>query len=592
PPKKKGNPIITRYPPPPGYRGPAQPQGPFGTSHYPNQCQPHQPGYAQATPAPLPFSNQVFTAPPTPQGYSPQSYGPPRSSTYPHQPHPQIDHHQWPQQGYPPNQPYPQTHNHSSRQRYAPPKKHYPGYHAPSAPVDSNSQSFGQASGWPPSNNQASYPPNPHYHPYNGLFQAVPQGFDPNATPTPTTAHLVAAEPASAVSQSSGAVEGSSNGEKPQLYLAWDDWDFDFEGAIWPKSNEPVDPNLSLGVITWHPAKQVTRALPSTFHKAEEQASQPMPEKLDNGESVSVYFMAENSHEAFLDVRQTNEWEMIRDDPVFVVFNDQEMRQNLLSWEDCLAQANRPDEPTSETQQDHDKDMPDVSWSIMDHLEKALSGTNEASQSKVTKQQTSGAELSQEDVLAKLGVTGDPKPLPDSQLIPPFSRFHESLVSFPGKPGPMSSLPSSSQALPRQRVQSYGAHKEPESERVPRRPCGLMSFGNLHQQPILPPPPPPETKRYTSWNQPPYSTRGCDDLKGSPARSEGSNHTMAGSDFESEKLSSSAEREYSSGPTLSRSDSSFSRKRSYEDADHSEKAPQHDDHTKRKRRSQVDAAYR
>jgi len=41
-----------------------------------------------------------------------------------------------------------------------------------------------------------------------------------------------------------------ANGSKPgELYLAWDDWDFDFDGAIWPKGNEPIDPNLSLGVI-------------------------------------------------------------------------------------------------------------------------------------------------------------------------------------------------------------------------------------------------------------------------------------------------------------------------------------------------------
>jgi hypothetical protein len=71
---------------------------------------------------------------------------------------------------------------------------------------------------------------------------------------------------------------------------------------------------------------------------------------------------------------------------------------------------------------------------------------------------------------------------------------------------------------------------------------------------------------------------------------------MAGSDFEPEKPNSSNE----NGPenpelpaSLQRSDSSFSRKRSYEDADHGDGTPrQQDDWTKRKRRSQVDAAYR
>lgn len=68
---------------------------------------------------------------------------------------------------------------------------------------------------------------------------------------------------------------------------------------------------------------------------------------------------------------------------------------------------------------------------------------------------------------------------------------------------------------------------------------------------------------------------------------------MAGSDFEPEKPSSTTERETGDIPALHRSDSSFSRKRSYEDADHGDDTPgQHEDHTKRKRRSQVDAAYR
>jgi hypothetical protein len=69
---------------------------------------------------------------------------------------------------------------------------------------------------------------------------------------------------------------------------------------------------------------------------------------------------------------------------------------------------------------------------------------------------------------------------------------------------------------------------------------------------------------------------------------------MAGSDFEPDKLNTSTENENPTIPALARSDSSFSRKRSYEeDIDHGdEKSGQQDDYTKRKRRSQVDAAYR
>jgi hypothetical protein len=66
---------------------------------------------------------------------------------------------------------------------------------------------------------------------------------------------------------------------------------------------------------------------------------------------------------------------------------------------------------------------------------------------------------------------------------------------------------------------------------------------------------------------------------------------MAGSDFDEKPNINTAED--AALPGLSRSDSSFSRKRSYEDADHNDEKPrQQDDYTKRKRRSQVDAAYR
>jgi hypothetical protein len=210
------------------------------------------------------------------------------------------------------------------------------------------------------------------------------------------------------LSQPTSATEENN---KPQLFLAWDDWDFDFEGAIWPKSNEPVDPNLSLGVIIWHPAKQVTRALPSTFDEAEEQALKPAPEKLDNGESVSVYFMAENSHEAFLDVRQTDEWDNIREDPMFVVFTDDDMQRNLVSLEDCIAQRDRPDETILG---DDDEEMPDASWSVMDHLEQVLSTAKGTPLPDTAERQGSyPTQSAQEDILAQLGVTGAPKPLSD-----------------------------------------------------------------------------------------------------------------------------------------------------------------------------------
>lgn len=223
--------------------------------------------------------------------------------------------------------------------------------------------------------------------------------------------------------------------------MAWDDWDFDFDGAIWPKSNEPVDPNLSLGVIIWHPAKQMTRALPATFEEAEEHSLKPTPEKLGNGESVSIYFTTENSHEAFLDVRQTDEWDYIKDDPIFVVFTDAEMQHNLVPVEDCIAQRDRPDESAAELTRNEDAEMREADWSVMDNLEQALSGdsgnskhTTHASEPAPPKAQT------QEDILAALGVTGQPKPVSGESMPFPMPAQETKVdISLPDKPG--ASLP-------------------------------------------------------------------------------------------------------------------------------------------------------
>jgi hypothetical protein len=174
-----------------------------------------------------------------------------------------------------------------------------------------------------------------------------------------------------------------------------------------------VDPALSLGVIIWRPAKQVTRALPSTFADAEDQSLKPPAEKLGNGESVSIYFTFENSHEAFLDVRQTDEWYKIRNDPVFIVFpEDKDM--DLIPLEECIAKRDRPDEPLRDARDDEDEEMQESSWNVMDNLEQALSGQPADAES-VPQDRVQGTESSrdqqQEDILATLGVTGSPKPL-------------------------------------------------------------------------------------------------------------------------------------------------------------------------------------
>ncbi|KAI4934301.1 hypothetical protein J4E85_002157 [Alternaria conjuncta] len=487
---------------------------------------------------------------------------------------------------------YSQPPNQPPAQPYAPPQSHYQGYQPQHAATNTNQQAYGQNPAWSQQQGQASYQSN-QYSSINGLPNDSHSTPDPHATPTQATVHLTTSRTLPPSNQSTSALSEGSSGEKPQLFLAWDDWDFDFDGAIWPKSNEPVDPALSLGVIIWHPAKQVTRALPSTFAEAEEDALKPTPEKLDNGDSVSMYFTADNSHEAFLNVRQTDEWETLQDDPVFVVFTDEDMKSNLVSLEDCIAQRDRPDELYEEVQQDEDLEMRDATWDIMDNLEQALATNSGSTKPATTESETAPPQqLSQEDILAKLGVTGTPKPPSDEQISLPLSASDAKIPSaLPGKPSlPSAFTKTAEPALPPQRAQSYGGHRNNTHGPPLPRPYGSMSSSTTSRPP--PPPPPPEQQRYDPWNAPQRSGHGLDGSRGSPALSEGSNHTMAGSDFEPENPSSKIRQDVPSATSLDRGDSSFSRKRSYEDADHEhERLRQQEDYSKRKRRSQVDAAY-
>ncbi|KAF2265833.1 hypothetical protein CC78DRAFT_543061 [Lojkania enalia] len=602
PPKKKGNPIITRYPPPPGYRGPAHPQGSYGTHQHQNQyqqpTQPYQPGYT----APPNYSNPAYPAPnsfpPTP-AYSPQSYGPPQN--YPQQPnyaqqgYPAAQGYQQPPQGYPPSQEYSQAPSYQVGLGYAPQPSTYQGYPSQPAPIDPNQPPYSQTQSWQQPPGASPYPPTPseQYNPY-GPPPHTPSlpSQDTNATPTPTSAQPVANQNTPTTTQPSTAIDESN--DKPQLFLAWDDWDFDFDGAIWPKSNEPIDPNLSLGVIIWRPAKQVTRALPSTFDEAEEQALKPPAEKLGNGESVSNYFTLENSHEAFLNVRQTDEWRKIKNDPIFVIFPDAK-DMDLIPIEECIANRDRPDEPYEEVQEDEDEGMEDSTWNVMDNLEQALSGqVADRVSSTLAKEAGPSRSQIQEDILASLGVTGSPKP-PSNEPAPiPFPISEEKAThSLPEKP----SVPPHFQIPPRpeqppapQRAHSYGGHRNSAYVPPPQRP-----YGSVSSTPTRPPPPPPPER--APWNSVQFQKQSngsaSNASRASPARSDSSNRTLAGSDFEEEKSTIGAEKPPETTPKLHHSDNSFSRKRSYDEADQDdEKLRQQDDHARRKRRQpQVAAAY-
>ena len=55
--------------------------------------------------------------------------------------------------------------------------------------------------------------------------------------------------PSEAQTDISDSVDGTQQG-RSNLYSSADDWGFDFDGALWPKGNDAVDPNLSIGIIS------------------------------------------------------------------------------------------------------------------------------------------------------------------------------------------------------------------------------------------------------------------------------------------------------------------------------------------------------
>ncbi|KAF9739671.1 hypothetical protein PMIN06_012720 [Paraphaeosphaeria minitans] len=574
PSKKKGNPIITRYPPPPGYRGPAQSKGPFGTVQFPTPQQgfppypkqPHQgPGPAQRYPSPRYRPPQSY---PSQQGYQ-QAQNYQRLS----------QNHQWPSQNYPHQTSVSQSPSHPVSQHDSRQQTGYQSYPNPPHPINTNKPAWHNTQRWQEAPSSTTYPPANQYNAYSVSPTNSQPTIDPNATPTPSSEMPTTAQPTPADTQPPSATSETVSDQKAPLFLGWDVWDFDFDGAIWPKANEPVDPDLSLGVITWRPAKQVTRALPATFEDAEEQSLRPPAEKLGNGESVSLYFTAENSYEAFLDVRKMDDWYNIKDDPAFVVFTDEEMEQNLISIEDCISLRDRPDELVPEVVKKGDQDMNDPSWNVMDNLEQALSGDME--DVKVSTPPGSCGNASrdqvQEDILAKLGVTGSPK-TPSDQAVPVSLLRDDRLpASLPPKPP----APPSANMPPRpdvgtHKAQSYSGHRNLMYGTTGPRPYESMSSATSQQSPSA---------------QPYGLTNSWASIL--PTHQIGSSHSEASNMADSGIEEAVHQIEKIFIPQLKRNHSSFARKRSYEDT-HQENGEtrQQDDHTKRKRRFQVDAAYR
>lgn len=243
--------------------------------------------------------------------------------------------------------------------------------------------------------------------------------------------------------------------------------------------------NPKADIAVWRPAREVTRPLPNSWEAAQAQADAlPLP-PLGNGNSVSVYFTRENEFHSFLRVQDTEYWEEIKHFPEFREIDMSD--DSLVPLETVLALRDRPDNPpestpepgASNTERAQSRECSGYGnddYNIMDSLEKALGapkdewtersrqnssddsyrdrkdsrrhsddsqrGEREISRRSSFKVQHGRAASpipmsAQEITLARLGVTGAPKPPPPPP--PPLPAESE----HPGPPWNMEPRPAS-----------------------------------------------------------------------------------------------------------------------------------------------------
>lgn len=492
--RPKGNPIITRYPPPPGYKGPAQPQAPFQQPAWqpPPQHQPY--GYGQPT-----YPQQPYPAP--------QPYQQPQWPAWQGQ--------QLPPNGYAPTQSY-----------YQPP--------APSYPIAQQS--------WPaPSPAPQSAPAAQWQPPGNLNFQRDPKRH--NSAPFPH-----------ARNGSVGLLDG--NGDPFPASVTSEDLEDDYDSEChFARHPDEVDPAFSLGQIEWHAPLPTKLALPATFREAELEALAPRNPPPEGEESISEYFVRGKRDDAFLSVRQTETWDEVKDDIIYRDFP--RVCTDLLTMPELLEKyKDRPDLhwnkprslPTATPTPDRSRQTTpangglsndvmeidqfpssDRGWldgsseqgNVLDNLEQALLSSRGSRRQSNAAQAANGAfhsrsvsassqaaeritrplalapvrDSAQEDILAALGVTGSPKVVYQT----PGPAF--------GAPAPQSA--SNGEAAPVRQI------------------SGGFSAGGLKV-----PPPPPAAGRsppYGSWKIDDQLTRDSQ-AHHRPASSH-SHHTAAGSDF-------------------------------------------------------------
>ena len=152
----------------------------------------------------------------------------------------------------------------------------------------------------------------------------------------------------------------------PTFYDGWDDQEFEWGMAIWPKPGEVMEDRFSIGQYIWHPAAQVTRAIPPNVDDEVPLANATQKYDPNANIIVSKYFDEDGDGDEYVynfqRIRYVEAWSTRKYDPLFRLFTHEELHEDVIPAHLVLQQVlNRVDEQPKQT--------PD----IMTSLESALS---------------------------------------------------------------------------------------------------------------------------------------------------------------------------------------------------------------------------
>jgi hypothetical protein len=222
----------------------------------------------------------------------------------------------------------------------------------------------------------------------------------------------------------------------PTFYEGWDEHDFEWGGALWPKANEVIDERFSLGQYIWHPPEQISHAI-SPDIDVPLQVATKVGETVELDFTASKYWKSETNCEGdeyvynFQRIKHVDEWQDRQDDILFKYY-PATADPEPIPVVDILSVVLDRDKKEKATRSQED---------VMGSLEQALTsyighaGPPDQAGASSDAPHTVPTNSAQEALLASLGVTGVAKPV-YSTPFPAYAPVTDPLFRDPVTPKP------------------------------------------------------------------------------------------------------------------------------------------------------------